>query len=73
MSTMTRADLLDFMRGEPLAVVASVSDAGMPEAAVVGIAVTDKFVTYLRLRPTWIRFSDFTEDPARVVEFEFSA
>ncbi len=143
---MTRADLLDFMRGEPLAVVASVSDAGTPEAAVVGIAVTDQFevvfdtltgsrkarnlrtrpgvalviggltpgdertvqyegiadeppgrdlelakelyflrypegrarsawpgVTYLRLRPIWIRFSDFNQDPPRVVEFEFSA
>lgn len=142
MSTITRADLLDFMRHQSLAVVASVSDAGAPEAAVVGIAVTDQFevvfdaptssrkarnvrarpdvalviggmtpgdertvqyegiadepaghdlevlkelyflgfpdgrersgpgLTYLRLRPTWIRFSDFNQDPPLVVEFD---
>lgn len=144
MTTMNRADLLEFMRGQPVAVVASVSDAGTPEAAVVGIAVTDQFevvfdalassrkarnllarpgvalviggltpgdertvqyegiadeptghdlelakeeyllrfpdgrersrlpgVTHLRLRPLWIRYSDFNQDPPVVVEFEF--
>jgi general stress protein 26 len=144
MGTMNRADLLNFMRDQPFAVVASVSDAGTPEAAVVGIAVTDQFevffdaltssrkarnlrarprvalviggltpgdertvqyegiadepaghdlelakeqyflrfpdgrersrwpgVIHLRLRPTWIRYSDFNQDPPVVVEFEF--
>lgn len=142
---MTRADLLDFMRGQSLAVVATVSDTGAPEAAVVGIAVTDRFevvfdtlrtsrkarnlrarplaalviggttpgdertvqyegtadepagqdleplrelyfrsfaqgrersewpdLTYLRLRPTWIRYSDYHQDPPLIVEFEFN-
>jgi Pyridoxamine 5'-phosphate oxidase len=142
---MTRADLLDFMRGQSLAVVATVSDAGAPEAAVVGIAVTDRFevvfdtlrtsrkarnlrarprvalviggttpgdertvqyegtadepagpdleplkelyflsfaegrersewpdVTYLRLRPVWIRYSDYNQDPPLILEFEFN-
>lgn len=146
MSTMDRADLLRFMRDQPLAVVASVSDAGAPEAAVVGIVVTDKFevvfdtltssrktlnlrarpsaalvigglmpgdertvqyegiadeptgrelelvkelyfrrfpdgrarsarpgTMYLRVMPTWIRFSDFKRDPPDVVEFRFNA
>lgn len=143
MSTISRVDLLDFMRDQSLAVVASVSDAGVPEAAVVGIAVNDRFevvfdglassrkvrnlrarpraalviggmtpgdertvqyegiadeptlhdrellkelyfrrfpagrgrselpgVTYLRLRPSWIRFSDYNQDPPLVVEFD---
>jgi len=40
---MTRADLLTFMRGEKYAIEASVSDSCHPQAAVVGIAVTDAF------------------------------
>jgi general stress protein 26 len=143
MSTISRVDLLDFIRDQSLAVVASVSDAGAPEAAVVGVAVNDPFevvfdaltssrkarnfrarpnaalviggmapgdertvqyegtadeptlqdlellkefyfrrfpegrqrsglpgLTYLRLRPAWIRFSDYNQDPPLVVEFD---
>ena len=40
---MTRAELLRFMRGHPLAAQASVSASGAPQAAVVGIVVTDAF------------------------------
>ena len=40
---MTPDALLQFMRSEKYAVQASVSDAGSPQAAVVGIAVTDAF------------------------------
>jgi hypothetical protein len=40
---MTRDDLLAFMRTERYAVQASVSPASAPEAAVVGIAVSDAF------------------------------
>ncbi len=40
---MTRADLLTFMRGHRMAVQASVTVAGVPQAAVVGIIVTDTF------------------------------
>ena len=40
---MTRAALLDFMRSEKYAVQTSVSPAGLPQAAVVGIAVSDRF------------------------------
>jgi len=39
---MNRADLIAFIRRHPLAVVASASSAGAPQAAVVGIAVTDQ-------------------------------
>lgn len=139
---MTPRDLLDFLRGHRLAVQASVSSSAGPQAAVVGIAVSDEFeivfdtlastrkaqnlrtdnrvalvvgglnagdertaqvegiadepsgaelerlkrvyygvypdgpsrlswpgLTYMRVRPSWIRFSDFNQAPPLVVEF----
>jgi general stress protein 26 len=139
---VTRDDLLRFLRGHRMAVQASVSESLGPQAAVVGIVVTDAFeivfdtldstrkvrnlrrhpgiafviggvadgeertaqvegvadeprgpelerlkelylarfpdgrerqkwpgLTYVRVRPTWIRFSDFGRDPPRIVEF----
>lgn len=38
---MTRSELLTFLRGQPWAVEASVTPDGAPQAAVVGVAVTD--------------------------------
>ena len=38
---MTRAELVEFMRGHVYAVEASVAASGAPHAAVVGIVVTD--------------------------------
>ncbi len=40
---MTRRDLLEFLRGRTLGVQTSVSSADGPQAAVVGVAVTDTF------------------------------
>ena len=40
---MTHEALLEFMRSEKYAVQTSVSPSGLPQAAVVGIAVTDRF------------------------------
>jgi general stress protein 26 len=40
---LSRADLLSFLRGPRYAVEASVSPAGAPEAAIMGIVVTDEF------------------------------
>jgi hypothetical protein len=40
---MTRAELLQFMRGHSLAVEASVSQSMAPQAAVVGFIVTEEF------------------------------
>jgi general stress protein 26 len=40
---MTRTELLQFMRSHSLAVQTSVSASGSPQAAVVGIVVTDEF------------------------------
>jgi len=39
---MTRAELIAFIRRHRLAVVASTSPSGGPQAAVVGVAVTDE-------------------------------
>ena len=141
---MTRHDILTFMRSHSLAVQASVSARGTPQAAVVGFIVTDDFeiifdtvdttrkvvnlrrnavcafviggmlngdertvqyegitdepagadlerlkelyfirfpdgrdrqhwpgLTYLRVRPRWLRFSDFNQSPPAIVEFAF--
>jgi general stress protein 26 len=141
---MTRIDLLAFMREHQMAVQASVSSSGGPQAAVVGIVVTDELeiffdtlatsrkaknlrgnprfalviggaakgeertvqyegvadeplgaelvrlknlyfhhfpdgrdrealpdITYVRVTPTWIRYSDFSRDPWDIVEFAF--
>jgi len=38
---MTRAELLEFMRRVPYWVEASVAPSGAPQAAVVGVIVTD--------------------------------
>jgi hypothetical protein len=27
-------------------------------------------ITYIRARPTWIRYSDFTPDPPAIIEFD---
>jgi hypothetical protein len=143
---MTSLDLLAFLRSERLAVQASVSPTGMPQSAVVGIAVSDAFeiifdtlsstrkavnlrgnpraalvvgglvpgdertaqiegiadepqgeeldrlrgvyysvysdgpsrlnrpgLIYVRVRPTWIRFSDYNQDPPVIVEFGSTA
>ena len=43
---MTRSELLQFMRGHSLAVQASVSPSVAPQAAVVGIVVTDDFEVF---------------------------
>jgi len=140
------AELLAFMRSHRHAVEASVSAAGGPQAAVVGIAVSDRFelcfdtlaqtrkaqnlrregraafviggpgpgeertvqyegvadepggaeleslkalylaqfpdgverqswpgLIYIRVRPTWIRFSDFSVEPPRIQEWDSAA
>ncbi|HVZ39433.1 MAG TPA: pyridoxamine 5'-phosphate oxidase family protein [Candidatus Kapabacteria bacterium] len=140
--SMTRDQLLHFMQAHRLAVQTSVSQTGVPQAAVVGIAVTDRLeivfdtlatsrkaynlrgnpaialviggtaggeertvqfegvadepegaerdrlvgaylqvypdgtdrqawpgLIYIRVRPTWIRYSDFSSNPPLIVEF----
>jgi len=141
--TMTRAELLAFLRSYRLAVQATVSPTGAPQAAVVGFAVSDNLelvfdtlsttrkvenlrreprvalvvgwddertaqiegpadephgaeldrlkrvyfaawpdgpereawpgITYVRVRPVWVRFSDFRERPPCIVELNAEA
>jgi len=141
---MTRAHILEFMRGHSLAVQASVSSLDAPQAAVVGFVVTDEFeivfdclsttrkvanlrrnphcalviggtmsgdertvqyegiadeptgdeltrrkelyfarfpdgrqrqhwpnLIYIRVRPRWLRYSDYNQAPPMIVEFTF--
>lgn len=135
---MTREQLLVFLRRHKLAVEASVTADGAPQAAVIGFAVSDGLeivfdttevtrkyrnlradprialvigwddavtvqlegvadfpsgdelerirqcyfvaypdgrdrlawpgITHVRVRPTWIRYSDFTQEPPRIIE-----
>src|SRR5262249_22164987 len=80
---MTRSELLQFMRGHSLAVQTSVSPPLAPQAAVVGIVVTDDFevffdtldvtrkVANLRLNPK-IAFviGGLTNGDERTVQYE---
>jgi general stress protein 26 len=140
---MTHEALLEFMRSEKYAVQTSVSPGGVPQAAVVGIAVTDRLeivfdtlassrkapnlranpaialviggtrdgdertvqyegtadepggaelerllavyyerfpdgperrswpgLIYVRVKPTWIRYSNFSTNPPEIIEFD---
>jgi hypothetical protein len=140
-----RHKLLAFMRQEPYAVQASVTARSAPQAAIVGVVVTDRFevffdtlassrkavnlrhnsaaavvigpaaagsertvqlegvaeeptgaelerllelyfarfpdgrerrrlpgIAYWRVRPTWLRYSDFSVDPPEIIEFRAS-
>lgn len=139
---MDRAALLSFMRSQKWAVEASVSEAKAPQAAVIGVAITDQFellfdtlgdtrkaqnlranpkiafvigwddaqtvqyegiadepsgeeldrlkrvyferfpdgvereqwpqITYFRVRPTWVRYSDFRQPEPTVITFDVS-
>ena len=144
--TTTRAELLRLMRAERHATVASVSAAGVAQAAVVGVVVSEDFeiffdtldatrkavnlrarpraafvlgstaadakatvqvegvtdeprgtdlerlkelyferfldgptrqawkgLIYMRVRPSWLRLSDFSTDPPRIVELDATA
>jgi general stress protein 26 len=138
---VTKAELLVFMRAQKWAVEASVASDGAPQAAVIGVAVTDDLelvfdtladtrkaqnlrrsakialvlgwdeeqtvqyegvadepigeelvrakhayferfpdgperekwpgILYFRVRPTWIRYSDFRGDAPKIVVFDF--
>jgi pyridoxine/pyridoxamine 5'-phosphate oxidase len=134
---MTRDELVRFLRKHSLAVQATVTTDGAPQAAAIGIAISDALeivfdtlettrkyanlradprialvigwdevtaqiegvadfptageldriracyflaypegrerlawpgITHVRVRPTWVRYSDFTQDPPRIVE-----
>ncbi len=47
---MTRRELLEFLRQQVLAVEASISEVGAPQAAVVGIVVSEAFEVFFDTR-----------------------
>jgi hypothetical protein len=60
---MTRSELLKFLRGDRLAVQASVARSGGPQAAVVGIAVTDDFEIVFDTLETTRKSLNLRRDP----------
>ena len=60
---MTRADLLAFMREHSLAVQASVSSSDSPQAAVVGIVVTDEFEVFFDTLATSRKANNLRRNP----------
>jgi pyridoxine/pyridoxamine 5'-phosphate oxidase len=62
--------LVDFPTGEELARVRDVYFAAYPDGR-------DRLawpgITHARVRPTWVRFSDFTKDPPVIVELSGAA
>jgi hypothetical protein len=60
---MTRAELLQFLRSHPLAVQASVSPSNAPQAAVVGIVVTDEFEVFFDTLETTRKLLNLRRNP----------
>jgi pyridoxine/pyridoxamine 5'-phosphate oxidase len=58
-----RAELLAFLRRHRLAVEASVSTSGAPQAAVVGIAVTDALELVFDTLSSTRKFANLRADP----------
>lgn len=60
---MTRNELLAFARRHPLAVQASVSPEGDPQAAVIGIVVDDRFQFFFDTLATSRKCRNLRRDP----------
>jgi general stress protein 26 len=60
---MTRADLLSFMRRHRVAVEASVSSDGAPQAAIVGVAIGDDFELVFDTLQTSRKARNLRRDP----------
>jgi len=60
---MTRADLLAFMRQTPYWVQATVASTGAPQAAVVGVVVTDDLELFFDTLSTSRKFENLRLNP----------
>jgi general stress protein 26 len=60
---MSLTQLLQFMRGHSLAVQASVAPSGAPEAAVMGIVVTDDFHIFFDTVDTNRKVQNLRQNP----------
>jgi general stress protein 26 len=59
----TPADVLRFMRGHSTAVQASVSSRGSPQAAVVGVVVSDAFEVFFDADGSSRKVANLRQDP----------
>ena len=60
---MTRSELLLFLRSHPLAVQTSVSPTVAPQAAVVGIVVTEQFEVFFDTHETTRKIHNLRRNP----------
>jgi pyridoxine/pyridoxamine 5'-phosphate oxidase len=66
---MMRNELVQFMRANPLATVATISADGSPEAAVVGVAVSDQLELVFDTLDTSRKFQNLQLEPRIAVVF----
>jgi Pyridoxamine 5'-phosphate oxidase len=66
---MMRNELVQFMRANPLATVATISADGSPEAAVVGVAVSDRLELVFDTLDTSRKFQNLQLEPRIAVVF----
>jgi hypothetical protein len=60
---MTKADLFDYLRQQKLAVQSSVSEAGVPQSALVGIAVTEALEIVFDTLQSTRKFANLRRNP----------
>jgi general stress protein 26 len=60
---MKRDELLEFIRGHSLAVLATVAPSGAPEAAVVGFVVTDDLELFFDTLESTRKIANLRRDP----------
>lgn len=80
MTAMSLERLVTFLREQPWAVAASVAADGGPQAAVIGVVVSDDGELFFDTRATSRKFTNLTRDPrialvlgwddARTVQYE---
>ncbi|HKF52220.1 MAG TPA: pyridoxamine 5'-phosphate oxidase family protein [Candidatus Acidoferrales bacterium] len=66
---ISRSELLEFMRANPLATVATVSHEGAPAAALVGVAVSDQLELVFDTVDTSRKFRNVQRSPRVAVVF----
>lgn len=67
--TMMRNELIEFMRANPLVTAATISADGAPEAALVGVAVSDRLELVFDTLDTSRKFQNLQLEPRVAVVF----
>lgn len=78
---MTEIDLYAFMARHRLGVLGTIGGGGTPQSALMiyfkawpdgPTRMNWPGIVYFVVRPQWIRYSDFDQDPPLIREFQFS-